>query len=227
MDTKSLQIMIEDYVMDLKKKVNPNSVPTYINPIQAFLDVNEKEMKWKKICRLFPAKIKASGRKAYSREDIARILNLEPELRNRVIIHILNSTGIRKGAIPELKIKHLKRMELDCYAFTVYEGSTEEHWAFLTQEASKELDLYLEERRNDGENLNDESPLLRTSYQIGIAKVIPMTSKAVDQTMGRIVRRAKLREKNGNRYDKMLNHGFRKRFDDIQKRWIIFQNSHF
>jgi integrase/recombinase XerD len=108
-------------------------------------------------------------------------------------------------------------MELGCYAFTVYEGFTEEHWAFLTPEASKELDLYLEERRNDGENLTDESPLLRTSYPIGIAKVIPMTSKDVDQTMERIVRRANLREKNGNRYDKMLNHGFRKRFETIVK----------
>jgi len=72
MDSKQLQVMVEDYVMDLKKRVNPNSVPTYINPLQTFLDVNENEIKWKKIRRLFPAKIKATGRKAYTREDIAR-----------------------------------------------------------------------------------------------------------------------------------------------------------
>ena len=41
--------MVEDYVIDLKKRVNPNSVPTYVNPLQTFLDVNENEIKWKKI----------------------------------------------------------------------------------------------------------------------------------------------------------------------------------
>jgi len=217
MDSKQLQVMVEDYVMDLKKRVNPNSVPTYINPLQMFFDVNDNEIKWKKIRRLFPAKIKATGRKAYTRDDIARMLNLEPKQRNRVIIHILASTGMRKGALPDLQIKHLKKMEHDCYSFLVYEGSTEEHWSFLTPEASRELDLYFEERKNDGEKLDGNSPVFRMTYQIGIQKVRPMSDKAIDQTVGRIVRRARLREKNGNRYDKMLNHGFRKRFETIVK----------
>ena len=217
MDSKQLQVMVEDYVMDLKKRVNPNSVPTYINPLQTFLDVNENEIKWKKIKRLFPAKIKTTGRKAYSREDIARMLDLEPKQRNRVIIHILASAGMRKGALHDLRIKHLKKMEHDCYSFLVYAGSTEEHWSFLTPEASKELDLYLEKRKNDGEKLNGNSPVLRMTYQIGLQKVRPMSDKSVDQTVERIVKRARLREKTGNRYDKMLNHGFRKRFETILK----------
>ncbi len=217
MDSKQLQVMVEDYVMDLKKRVNPNSVPTYINPLQTFLDVNENEIKWKKIRRLFPAKIKATGRKAYTREDIARMLSLEPKQRNRAIIHILASTGMRKGALPDLRIKHLKKMEHDCYSFLVYEGSTEEHWSFLTPEASKELDLYFEKRKTDGEKLDGNSPVFRMTYQIGIQKVRPMSDKSIDQTVGRIVKRARLREKNGNRYDKMLNHGFRKRFETIVK----------
>jgi len=217
MDSKQLQVMVEDYVMDLKKRVNPNSVPTYINPLQTFLDVNENEIKWKKIRRLFPAKIKSTGRKAYTREDIAKMLSLEPKLRNRVIIHILASTGMRKGALHELRIKHLKKMECNCYAFLVYAGSTEEHWSFLTPEASKELDLYFDKRKNDGEKLDENSPVLRMTYQIGIQKVRPMSDKAIDQTVERIVKRAKLREKDGNRFDKMLNHGFRKRFETIVK----------
>ena len=217
MDSKQLQVMVEDYVMDLKKRVNPNSVPTYINPLQTFLDVNDNEIKWKKIKRLFPAKIKSTGRTAYSREDISKMLSLEPKLRNRVIIHILSSTGMRKGALHELQIKHLKKMEHDCYGFLVYAGSTEEHWSFLTPEASRELDLYLEQRKTDGEKFNDNSPIFRMAYQIGIQKVRPMSDKSIDQTMERVVKRANLREKTGNRYDKMLNHGFRKRFETIVK----------
>jgi len=217
MDSKQLQLMVEDYVMDLKKRVNPNSVPTYINPLQTFLDVNENEIKWKKIRRLFPAKIKSTGRKAYSRDDVSRMLGLEPKLRNRVIIHMLSSSGMRKGALHDLRIKHLKKMDHGCYAIVVYAGSTEEHWSFLTPEAAKELDLYLEKRKNDGEKLDENSPVLRSTYQIGIQKVSPMSGKAVDQTVDRIVKRTSLREKTGNRYDKMLNHGFRKRFETIVK----------
>ena len=108
-------------------------------------------------------------------------------------------------------------MDNDCYAVLVYEGSTEEHWSFITPEASKELDSYLEKRTKDGEKLNENSPILRRIYQVGIQKVIPMTDKSVDQTVERIVNRVGLRTKNGNRFDTMLNHGFRKRFETIVK----------
>ncbi len=74
MNNDKLQIMIEDYVMDLKKRVNPNSVPTYITPLQTFLEVNDSVLKWKKIHRLYPAKVKSGGRTAYNTEDIKKIL---------------------------------------------------------------------------------------------------------------------------------------------------------
>jgi hypothetical protein len=59
MNTDKLQIMIEDYIMDLKKRVNPNSVPTYVTPIQTFMEVNDSNLNWRKINRLYPAKIKS------------------------------------------------------------------------------------------------------------------------------------------------------------------------
>jgi len=43
--------MVKDYVMDLKKRVNPNSVSTYLYAIQAFLETNDIELNWKKIRR--------------------------------------------------------------------------------------------------------------------------------------------------------------------------------
>ena len=213
-----LQIMIEDYVMDLKKRVNPNSVSTYVTPIQTFLEVNDLDLKWKKINRLFPAKIKATGRKAYTTEDIQKMLDNEKKKRNRALIHVLASTGARKGAIPDLQIKHLKKMPDNCYAVLFYEDSIEEYCSFLTPEASLELDLYLEERKNNGELLVPSSPLFRKHYQIGIQKVIPINNKSLDQIMERIVNRINIREKKShNRYDKMLEHAFRKRFETIMK----------
>jgi len=46
-----LQIMVKDYVVNLKKRVNPNYVPTYLYAIQAFLEINDIELNWKKIRR--------------------------------------------------------------------------------------------------------------------------------------------------------------------------------
>ena len=65
-----LQIMVEDYVMDLKKRVSPNTVPTPMYAIQSFFEVNDVELKWKKIKRLYPAKIKKTGSKAWTTKNI-------------------------------------------------------------------------------------------------------------------------------------------------------------
>ena len=52
MDSKKLQIMLEDYVMDLKKRISPNTISGYLSPMELFTDVNEISIKWKKIHRL-------------------------------------------------------------------------------------------------------------------------------------------------------------------------------
>jgi hypothetical protein len=60
--SEKLQIFLEDYIMDLKGRINPNTIPTYYFPIQTFLETNDIDLKWKKIRRLFPAKVKKTGR---------------------------------------------------------------------------------------------------------------------------------------------------------------------
>ena len=65
-----------------------------------------------KIHRLYPAKIKSTGRKAYTSSDIKKILDLEPKKRNRAIIHFLASSGARKGALSPLRIKNLTKTNL-------------------------------------------------------------------------------------------------------------------
>ncbi|MDH3486828.1 MAG: hypothetical protein OEL82_02130 [Nitrosopumilus sp.] len=63
MEEKQLQIMIEYYVLEIKNYLSPNTIPTRIFPIQTFCDVNDVVINWKKIRRLFPAKVKRSGAK--------------------------------------------------------------------------------------------------------------------------------------------------------------------
>ena len=220
MEPKQVQIMVEDYVMDLKKKVNPNSVPSFVYPIFTFFEVNDIELKVKKIKKLFPEKIKKSGSEAWSTKDVQRMLSSTTSIKNQALIHFLASTAVRIGAIPDMKLKHISRMSDGCKCIKVYEDSTEEYFVFLIPEASTALDLYFEKRKQDREFLDENSPIFRSEYRLGIEKSRLMTAKAIQSAMLNIERRAGLRnpalKKNG-RYPQQIDHGFRKRFTTILK----------
>jgi len=217
-DKIELQKMVETYVIHLKKKINPNSMKTYLNPIKTFLEINDIDLNWRKIKRLYPAKIKTSGSSAYSTEDIKKILDVTIQIRNKAIIHFISSSGVRVGAIPEIKLRHVRDMPLDCKSILIYEDSIEEYHTFLTPEASKSLDDYLQERVKNNEILNQESPLFREWYQLGSSEVKSITKKAIQGLLGRSLKNSNVRgQKKNGRYSEQLAHGFRKRFDTILK----------
>jgi len=214
---KKLQEMIEDYVMDMKHKVSPNTVPTRIYPLQAFFEINDVDIKWRKIRRLFPAKVKKSGRKAYTTEQVQLILQQCKDLRNRAIVLFMAASGCRVGAFSYLKLKDIQNIE-DCKHVVIYSDELEEYSTFLTPEASKAFDLYLEKRKKDGEYLDDDSPAFRKTYRLGIEKAKPLTGRTVSEIMQRLLKNLELRNnKNGARYEIQRDHGLRKRFDTIMK----------
>jgi len=218
MEQKQIQVMVEDYVMDLKNRVNPNSVPSYTYPILTFFEANDIELKSKKIKRLFPTEIKKAGNKAYTTNDIKKMLEHTPDLRNKCIILFFSSTPCRIGALADLKIRNLTSMPNNCKAVKIYEDSIEEHPVFLTPEASEILGRYFAKRKSDGEYLDDNSPIFRRKYRLGIEKVRPMTTHAIQSVVLRSLRKAGLRtEKKNGRYAIPMNHGFRKRFITILK----------
>jgi len=212
--------MIEDYVMHIKKNINPNTVPSYVYPLKLFFDSNDVDLKWRKIKKLFPAPVKITGDTAYSTADIQKMLESTPILKNKALIHFLASTGCRIGALSDLQLRHIIQMPHNCKAIQVYEDSIEEYYTFLTPEASNVLDEYLEQRRKDNECLTPESPVFRTKYALGVAKSKSLTKKAMQAIIDRALRNANIRhfsEKRNGRYKTQLDHGFRKRFDTILK----------
>ena len=217
-DQKRLQVMVEDYVMDLKNKVNPNSVPSYTYPILTFFEANDIELKSKKIKRLFPTEVKKAGRKAYTTNDIKKMLEHTPDLRNKCIVLFLASTGCRIGALSDLKISNLSNMPNDCKAVKIHEDSNEEYFTFLTPEVSEILQRYFAKRKSDGEYVDDNSPVFRRKYRLGMEKIRPMTTHAIQSVVLRSLRKAGLRtEKKNGRYEIPMDHGFRKRFTTILK----------
>jgi len=208
--TNNIQELIEDYVFHLKKEISPNSIPIYFAPIELFFVMNDVNLNFKKIRKMFPAKVKKGNDEAYALEEIQKLLSHARTLRNKSLVLLLASSGCRIGAVPDIKLKHMSKIE-SSYCIVIYEGEKEEDFIFTTPETTKIIDEYLNQRKKDGEYVDEESPLFRSIYRLGIEKVRPCTIDGLTHATGRLVTILD-RKKVGktNRFNVAKNHGFRK-----------------
>lgn len=213
-----LQGMMEDYLFYLKKSLSPNTIPVAMAPLDLFFTINDKNCNFKKLRKMYPAHVKKTGSKPWTTHDIQLMLRYATKSRTRAIVLLLASTGARIGVVEELKLRHLTEMPGKCKCILFYEGTNEEYFGFLSPEASKALDEYLEERRKDGELISGESPLFRRGYEQGSLPAKPISKKVAQMLLLRCIKRARIeRTRNGRRYDVQEAHGFRKRFNTILK----------
>ena len=209
-----LQQMLEDYLIMLRKNINPNSIPVRFTGLRHFCIMNRKNIDWEIIHKLFPEKQKRTGCKPWTNDDIRHMLDCTPSVRTTALIHFLASTGARIGIFDyELKFKHTKKMENGCIAIKIYAEHIEEYWTFLTPQAVQALTNYCKYRIKRGEILTKESPLF-ISYDLKK----PMTANAVKNITFNIIKKSSIvRILKGNRYDIQMHHGFRKRFNTLLK----------
>ena len=223
-DLKTIQEKVEDFVLYLRETTHPNNVPTYYYPIQTFLEMNDILINFKKMRRLFPAKIKSVVERGWTTEEITRMLSVAVDTRGKAIIHFENAAGGRVGIFNGLLMKHLIAINDPdvgkCYAIVGYAGEIEEYMTFLTPEATVVLDRYIDKRKADGEIITDSSPVFRNKYRFASQPIIATSGSSLGEVVRRIIKKAGLRrkqEKKGNRYPIPANHGFRYRFNDIVK----------
>ena len=215
-DQKSIQRLIEDYVMYLKGKISPNSFTPQLAPVILFFQVNDINLNLIKIKKMYPETVKKSGYGAYSREDIQSMLENTNKKRTKAIIHVLASTGCRAGALCELKMKDIEDYE-NCKSILFYADDKEEYYGFLTPEASKALGDYFEERMQNNERFTPETPVFRESYQLASLPArhlsLQLLTQIIEATLKSIKR---VRTPNG-RYTVQLIHGYRKYFNLVMK----------
>jgi len=169
---EQLKEMVIEYVLDLKKKskntagkpkrgeTSVNSIKTYTSGIKSFLDEHEISLPWKKIARFYPEEV-TNDYRAYTRTEISKLLSIA-DLRDRCIILLMASSGIRVGAIPSLTIRSLKKLDEGLGLLTVYGESKKSRYVTLvTPECMSSIEEYLELRRKRGENLTEKSYLIR------------------------------------------------------------------
>jgi len=213
------QVLLEDYTIFIKRRLNPNSVPKMLQGPQKFLRSNRIKYDKEALEGLFPEEIKSGGERAITTEEIQRMLNSTSSKRVKVLIHLLSATGHRPEALAELMIQDMSELSKDSLCLVAYRNSKNQHEIFCHSETKKAIEEYLEERKSQGEKLTPDSYLLAKHdlFKQGIDSR-PLIVQAIDSMIGIVMKKAKIeRIKRGNRFDLAVCGGFRKRFNTILK----------
>src|SRR6476469_3243929 len=100
------------FIVHLKERMNRkeivvSTIYNYLKPIKLFCEMNDIEIKWKKITLGLPKEKKYAEDRAPTIDEIQKLLEY-PDRRIKVIILTMISCGMRLGAWNDLKYKHIQ-----------------------------------------------------------------------------------------------------------------------
>lgn len=165
----------------------------------------------KKITKYYPEEV-TNNLRAYTREEIAKLLSVA-DLRDRCVILLMASAGIRVGGIKTIKIKHLKKLhENNIGVLTVYADSKVDRYdTLVTPECMAEIQEYMEFRKKQGEKVSDESYVIRTKFATfsrDTNRPKPLVEQAINKQMKILLKKA------GLSFEELQpDHSLRKFFD--------------
>ena len=145
--------IIAEFIKEEKKlvaenKLNPNTIPNHIKPIKSLLDANSIPIHWKSLHKMYPREQQSNDR-AYTREEIQKMIEVCSDITDKVIIQLFSSGGFRLGAWEYFTWKNViffKNSDgsYKGAALLVYQVDPESYWTFITPETCKTLELYQE-----------------------------------------------------------------------------------
>ena len=151
------------------------------------------------------------------------MLNVVTGERDRFLIYLLASTGMRIGALTDLKYGDIEPHTPEgyggkhLYKVIVYRGTRSEYYCFTSFECAEGLDSYIEYRKRLGEAITDNSPLLRNAISSNLPWVKKLKEvkpvKSFIDPIYRITIKAGIRTRTHDRqtqHKNMLDHAFRK-----------------
>lgn len=222
--------MIRDYIVYLRKikQRSYSRVNNAFCAIRLFYSVNRyDDLNWFTLAR-FKGKERRRmvNDRSYTREEIHKILDYA-DLRMKVAILVMVSSGVRVGGLVSIKIKDLEYIdEYKLYRIFIYsEDIDDTYYTFCTPEAAQYIQLYLETRKRQGENITPDSPLIRKDFDNTMN--ISLNPHSITERIRVIIIRSGIRknqkieqgqdpiEVRRKRTEIMACHAFRKFFDTI------------
>jgi integrase len=222
--SKDIENSVISYVIKLRKEdYSYSTILTRVSGIISFFEINDIVLNKKKIYRFMGEHIKTIKDRAYTREEIQKIFAC-CNLKYKVIISLLTSTGCRIGAISKLKVSDLRYVNREkLHQIFFYTNTKEEYYSFCTPECSKYIMEYLEYRQRCGEKITLDTPLIRNDFQqddlLKAEHPRPQTTHTFEFHIREMLIRAGLRipikqeyrgAKKKMRKEVSANHGFRK-----------------
>ena len=206
-------------------QITESTIRNPLKSIKLLLEMNDASLNWKKIRRLLPAARGYALDRIPTIDEIRNILDAA-DARGKALTLMFLTSGLREGAVESLRISDYSPIYSDgkvvAGKIIIYNGEPERYTTFITPEALNALERYLEFRRDHGEILGYQSPLIRDKFdpvkgiyghgKINSEKnVIPMTAPAVRQYYNRLFYTIGIRAEKKRRHEFSV-HGFRKYF---------------
>ena len=222
----ALEEMIKKYLVYLTQVHKSNGMARVnLAAIRHFCKMNKVKLDWDLIYA-FKGKARTKAKdKAYEHEDLYKLLSV-CTLRQKLIVLIYSSTGIRSAALPPLKLKNITKIpEQGIYKFNIYDdddGNGDDfYYTLCTPECAAVLDEYLAYRERHFEHLTPDSPLIREDFSTaGLIRQKPrhITSSTISTILIDKLNKIGLRQVDhvkGCRSRKSIKviHGFRKYFE--------------
>jgi hypothetical protein len=219
---------IKRYVMMLKQQIdnktlNPNTARNRLKPIKTLLRANEIDFSWFLIDRMMPKETK-SGDRAYTREEIQKMIIHCEDITDKVIILGFSCAGFRLEAwnyFTWSDVVFLKN-ENGTYkggALRVYHGDVEEYWTHITPEFCNILDMYKVYWKS--KFFADPLPSDPLLAQERLPYPARLKHGGVSRRVRKVVDHLGLRNEmipGKKRYEVQLDHGFRKYFNTMLRR---------
>jgi integrase len=184
-DAVKLQQEIINYIVDMRenRKLSPSSIRSHISAIQTFLVINDfGDINWTKVKKFAGEFYKVADDRPYTRDEIKLLVDAAHSLRDKAIVLLLSSSGMRVSGFVRLQLKHLTPNDkYGIYQIDVYKKSREAYTTFCTPETRAAINLYLDWRRRLGEILNPESPLFRVEFDTRFGACAP--AKQIDRSV--------------------------------------------
>lgn len=220
-DRRGAEDFLIHSVVDRRDGVSGSSLRNGLMALKSFLNFYEVGLNWRRVFSVVPAPRRVALDRAPTLEEVRRLLTV-CDLRMRVVVLMLLSSGMRAGGFDGLKVGDVKFLESGVGRLRVYGGSNEEYWTFVTPECCNMLKEYFEARCRAGEELSAKSPLLRDkwcyenrSHKMDPAIVKPFISKAISNRLNVLWVKAGVRLFSSGKYVRgefQQVHGFRKYF---------------
>ena len=221
-DPKIIQENIIRFIIDYSKKIAPATLSLYVGAIRKFYTMNDiTNLNWKKIRSFEPEREKVAEDRPYNHSEIKALIE-RASLRNKSIILLMCSSGMRVGAIPALRIRDFERIEkYNIYKINVYARTRQNYFTFCSPECAASIDQYIEWRKRSGERITEELILFRSDFNaqnIAFSKPKPISKKAIMKAITQLwidvgMKKQRLESEGYKRYDIMRSHGMRKFFE--------------